>query len=128
MATSLIQGSYGKTKTPTKEGADKAAAPTSDSKTSAAQNSRIYTLSFWEQLFRQHENYLKVLPILEDHPIIQNILWEMDRAKTVVDFVRQMKKIIQSNQGKFLNDRYYNYVAFKDKQDPSKIRKLLEQA
>ena len=50
----------------------------------------------------------------------------MDRAKTVVDFVRQMKKIIQSNQGKFLNDRYYNYVAFKDKQDPSKIRKLLE--
>ena len=69
---------------------------------------------------------MKVLPILEDHPIIQNILWEMDRAKTVVDFVRQMKKIIQSNQGKFLNDRYYNYVAFKDKQDPSKIRKLLE--
>lgn len=66
--------------------------------------------------------------MLEDHPIIQNILWEMDRAKSIVEFVKTTKKKIQSNQGKFLSDRYYNYVAFKDKQDPGKIRKLLEQA
>jgi len=27
-----------------------------------------------------------------------------------------------------LSDRYQNYVAFKEKHDPSKIRKLLDQA
>ena len=52
----------------------------------------------------------------------------MDRAKSIVEFVKVTKKKIQSNQGKFLSNRYYNYVAFKDKQDPSKIRKLLDQA
>ena len=66
--------------------------------------------------------------MLDEHPIIQNILWEIDRAKTVVEFVKGVKKTIQSNQGKFLSDRYYNYVAFKDKQDVGKIRRLLEQA
>lgn len=39
----------------------------------------------------------------------------MDRAKHIVEFVKATKKKIQSNQGKFLSDRYYNYVAFKDK-------------
>ena len=56
------------------------------------------------------------------------MLWEIDRAKHIVEFVKATKKAIQSNQGKFLSDRYYNYVAFKEKQDPSRIRKLLEQA
>ena len=53
--------------------------------------------------------------MLDDHPIIQNILWEIDRAQKVVEFVKTQKKNIQSNSGKFLNDKYYNYVAFKDK-------------
>ena len=39
---------------------------------------KVYSLSFWESLYKQHENYLKVLPMLEEHPIIQNILWEID--------------------------------------------------
>lgn len=66
--------------------------------------------------------------MLEDHPIIQNILWEIDRAKAVVEFVKVTKKTIQSNQGKWLNYRYDNYVAFKDKKDVQRIRRLLEQA
>ena len=64
--------------------------------------------------------------MLEDHPIIQNILWEMDRAKHIVEFVKVTKKTIQSNLGKYFNDRYQNYVAFKDKHEPSKVRRLLD--
>ena len=63
--------------------------------------------------------------MLDDHPIIQNILWEIDRAQKVVDFVKAQKKNIQSNSGKFLSDKYYNYVAFKDKQQPEYLQRLL---
>ena len=64
--------------------------------------------------------------MLDDHPIIQNILWEIDRAQKVVEFVKTQKKNIQSNSGKFLSEKYFNYVAFKDKQQPEYLKRLLE--
>jgi hypothetical protein len=55
-------------------------------------------------------------------------LWEIHRAREVVDFVRQTRRSINNNVGKFFNEKYYNYVAFKDKHSEDKIKKLLEQA
>ena len=45
-----------------------------------------------------------------------------------MDFVRQTRRSINNNVGKFFNEKYYNYVAFKDKHSEDKIKKLLEQA
>ena len=66
--------------------------------------------------------------MLEDHPIIQNVLWEIDRARTVSEFVKTTKKTIQSNQGRWLSNRFENYVAFKEKQDIDKMHRLLATA
>ena len=90
------------------------------------QEEKYHSLNFWDALYKQHENYLRVLPMLEEHPIIQNILWEIVQAQKVVEFVKMQRKLIQSNSGKFLNEKYYNYVAFKDKQQPEYIEKLIE--
>ena len=45
-----------------------------------------------------------------------------------MDFVKTQKKIVQSNSGKFLSDKYYNYVAFKDKQRHEYLQRLLDTA
>lgn len=40
--------------------------------------------------------------------------------------VKRARLSIQSTQGKFLNHRYHNFVAFKEKKSPEQIKKLLE--
>jgi len=42
--------------------------------------------------------------------------------------VAKQKHIIKSNQGKFLSDKYQNYVAFRSKHTPAKIEGLLQLA
>lgn len=42
-----------------------------------------------------------------------------------MEFVNKQRHIIKSNQGKFLSDKYQNYVAFRTKNSPAKIESLL---
>lgn len=42
--------------------------------------------------------------------------------------MNRQRHIIKSNQGKFLSDKYQNYVAFRTKHSPQKIESLLELA
>jgi hypothetical protein len=34
-----------------------------------------------------HDRFLEALPLLNEHPIIQKILWEIDQAEKVTNFV-----------------------------------------
>jgi hypothetical protein len=53
------------------------------------------------------------------------MIWEIERARQIVEFVNKQRHIIKSNQGKFLSDKYQNYVAFRTKHTPAKIESLL---
>jgi len=79
-------------------------------------------------MYKQHELFLPVLPLLRDHPIIQKILWEIDRAKQVCGFVKVQNNVIKSNQGKLMGDKYQNYMAFRNKLPRDKIQRLLDQS
>jgi len=47
----------------------------------------IFSLPYWENMYSQHEQFIKSLPILKDHPILQRMMWEIERARKIVDFV-----------------------------------------
>ena len=85
----------------------------------------IFSLPYWETMHSQHEQFLKALPMLKDHPVLQRMIWEIERARQIVEFVNKQRHIIKSNQGKFLSDKYQNYVAFRTKHTPAKIEGLL---
>jgi hypothetical protein len=43
-----------------------------------------------------HEKFREDLPLLNDHPIIQKILWEIGEAKNISEFVKDQKKLIKA--------------------------------
>ena len=46
-------------------------------------------ITYWEKMLSDHQKFLEVLPLLDDHPIIQKIECEIDQAQTVTRFVKE---------------------------------------
>lgn len=38
-------------------------------------------------MYDQHTHFLQELPVLKEHTILQRILWEIELAKGVIEFV-----------------------------------------
>lgn len=88
----------------------------------------VHSLGFWQNFYKQHEQFLAVFPMLHDHPIIQRILWEIERARQVTEFCKIQKQNQKSLAGKMLSEKFHNYIAFKSKHQREKLQRMLEQA
>jgi hypothetical protein len=67
---------------------------------------------------------------LKDHPILQRILWEIDQATTLTDFVKVCKNTQRSLSGKFVQMQKGsgadNYMLFKNKHSKEKLNRIIE--
>jgi hypothetical protein len=61
----------------------------------------IQNLGFWRQHYERHYNFIEILPQLKEHTILQRVLWEIELAKGVVEFVSACKNTQRSLAGKF---------------------------
>jgi hypothetical protein len=53
-------------------------------------------IQYWEKMLTTHKKFLEVLPLLDEHPIIQKIECEIDQAQTVTRFVKEQKSTIKT--------------------------------
>ena len=70
--------------------------------------------------------------MLRDHTILQRILWEIELAKGVIEFVTTNKNTQRSLAAKFAislkNEGNENFLTFKSKLQREKFQRMLETA
>lgn len=65
---------------------------------------------------------------IKSHSVYQRLLWEVEQAKSVIDFCNLQKMNQKSLAAKFNTDRQQNYAFFRNKHPKQKIEKMLEMA
>lgn len=83
-------------------------------------------------MYEQHTHFLEVLPALKEHTILQRILWEIELANGVIEFVQKTKNLVRSLAAKYSQNYKTegsdSYLSFKSKEQRKKFQHMLETA
>lgn len=92
----------------------------------------MLNLNYWRQHFDLHSVLTQILPLIDKHPILQRIQWEIQQGDRISDFVRNCKTTQRSLAGKFAQMEKGkgadNYMAFKNKFSRDKLDRMVDMA
>ena len=86
------------------------------------------SIGTWESKVKQSEQFQDVMSHLKNHRIYQMLIFEVDQAKQVIEFVTIQKTHQKSLAAKFNMDKQQNYAFFRNKVTAKKIEHMLELA
>ena len=99
------------------------------------------TIGTWDAKLKQAENYMNTVPQaqqpqilknLKNHSLYQRLLWEVEQARTCIEFAGANRTLMKGLAGRYLQEsvkQAFNVsYAFRSKASKAKVEKMLDSA